>query len=387
MRRKKRIKRLLQKSGTTLIKTMWRIILPRNLVYFLKSFFYFCFLKKNDCNVLFFTPQHFNRDNRKNPFIEPLIQNSIKNNITHSIIEEPTYEISQKRRNVIHFDFISFLVFFMRKVCTGSFIEKEQKIGSLLAPLFFRNKVENIVVQSQSMISFFRGAYPLANIYDYQHGVIYDKHPAYFKSSLPSDIIAKNHVKILVFGKGFKKILDNESRYYKYNTFNLGINTSLQKKQAGKIKDILVTLQFTEDHSLEENNLLLKDLTDFIIEKSNNQIILKHHPRFNNEVDLSSLLRLENVSLTNKSIYDCLSECKLHATAYSTAVFEAASIGVPTVFYSDWKIDIYKKQFAYPIAAFKDVMSDFKQFEEKVKDWHQEYYEPLNEKEWLKLMA
>ena len=54
----------------------------------------------------------------------------------------------------MQFDFILLLIIFLRKVLKGDFIEKEHKIGQLLGRVFFRNKIEHIIIQSQSMVSF-----------------------------------------------------------------------------------------------------------------------------------------------------------------------------------------------------------------------------------------
>ena len=89
-----------------------------------------------------------------NNFIKPLIEISEKNDISCWVIEEPSFQSNYSRRRVVQFDFILLLIIFLRKIIKGDFIEKDNKIGYILRPIFFRNKIEHIIVQSQSMVSF-----------------------------------------------------------------------------------------------------------------------------------------------------------------------------------------------------------------------------------------
>ena len=365
---------------------MWQIILPHNLFHFFKSFLYFCFIRKNDHKVLFYSPQHFNRGVLGvNNFIKPLIETTERKGISSWVIEEPSYESNYPRRKVVQFDFILLLINFLRKVLKGDFIEKENKIGKLLGRIFFRNKIEHIVVQSQSMVSFFRGVYPNAKIYDYQHGVIYKDHPAYCEGKNVPELIKRNNVYVLVFGSEFKKLLESLNSYYIEHSLVIGANKE-DCTQNLNGEDILITLQFTEDHTPEENKELLKDLQLFIQQNPNERIVLKHHPRFNNEINNEELLKYSNVSISQKPLPECFKSCKIHATAYSTTVFEAAALKLPSVFYSEWKIEIYKNQFTYPINSLKDTLRKYNDLQLEIEDWYKKYYEPLNEITWLKIV-
>ena len=365
---------------------MWRIIFPHNLFYFFKSLLYFCFKRKNDYRILFYSPQHFNRGVLgSNNFIKPLIEISEKNDISCWVIEEPSFQSNYSRRRVVQFDFILLLIIFLRKIIKGDFIEKDNKIGYILRPIFFRNKIEHIIVQSQSMVSFFRGVYPNAKIYDYQHGVIYKGHPAYCEGINVTEIVKRNNVNILVFGQGFKKILESFNSYYIENSLVIGANKAeITPNPNGE--DILITLQFTEDHSDEENKKLLEDLKLFIQKNLDEKFVLKHHPRFNNEINDVELLNYSNVSISKKPLLECFKTCKIHATAYSTTVFEAASLKLPTVFYSDLNIDIYKNQFSYPINTLKNTLKIYNDLKVDVYHWYKKYYEPLNQNKWLKIV-
>ena len=128
--------------------------------------------------------------------------------------------------------------------------------------------------------------------------------------------------------------------------------------QNTNVEEILITLQFTEDHTPEENKKLLEDLQLFIQENSNQKFVLKHHPRFKNEINNQELLKYSNVSITDKPLTECLRNCKIHSTAYSTTVI-------------------------YPINTLNDTLRMYNDLQLEVEDWYKNYYEPLKESQWL----
>ena len=67
-------------------------------------------------------------------------------------------------------------------------------------------------------------------------------------------------------------------------------------------------------------------------------------------------------------------------------MFEAASLKLPTVFYSDLNIDIYKNQFSYPINTLKNTLKIYNDLKVDVYHWYKKYYEPLNQNKWLKIV-
>ena len=117
---------------------------------------------------------------------------------------------------------------------------------------------------------------------------------------------------------------------------------------------------------------------------------LKHHPRFNNEVNLSELLKLSNVMMAPLDINECFSLCSLHATAYSTSTFEAALLGIPTILIPfENKFNYFQKEFNYPlnhsINAF-DTISFYQEKSKIIKDWATAYYTPFNEPKFINLL-
>ena len=101
----------------------------------------------------------------------------------------------------------------------------------------------------------------------------------------------------------FKNLLENLNSYYIKHSFVIGMNNEeyIEKNNG---EDIFITLQFTEDHTAKENKKLLEDLQLFIEENSNQKFLLKHHPRFNNEIKNQELLKYSNVSITQEPLIE-----------------------------------------------------------------------------------
>ena len=141
------------------------------MIYFFKSFIFFItsifFRRKVD--IVFYYPHHFNRDkSSQNIYFNHLYKCCKEVNKSFLIFEEPD-RFSKIGRNskTIPFDFIYYLIIFLRK-----FIKSDQYIGKLLCKSFFAKiYFDNVIILSQSMIEIFRGISLDANIFDLQHGV------------------------------------------------------------------------------------------------------------------------------------------------------------------------------------------------------------------------
>ena len=155
--------------------------------------------------------------------------------------------------------------------------------------------------------------------------------------------------------------------------------------------NILITLQFTHDHSDKENTILLNELKVFVSSVDTKvNFYLKHHPRFNNEVNLSEILELPNTHFAADDIDECFKLCSLHVTTYSTSTFEAALLGIPTILiHSQNELNFFKTDFIYPlnygISDFMDI-TVYQKSSEIVKNWAKEYYSPYNELAFLNLL-
>ena len=150
-------------------------------------------------------------------------------------------------------------------------------------------------------------------------------------------------------------------------------------------------MQFTHDHSNKQNTILLNELTAFISSSYNKiNFYLKHHPRFNNEVDLSEIMQLSNTQFAPEDINECFKLCSLHATTYSTSTFEAALLGIPTILiHSENALNFFKTDFRYPlkysISEYK-VASFYQDQSKIVQQWASKYYTSFNEVKFLNLL-
>jgi hypothetical protein len=292
------------------------------LIYFFQSFVFFAsglFVKRN-FDVVFYYPHHFNRGKKnENQFFKKLLQTCEKHNISYVVFEEPDYSsVAKRNKNAIGFDFVYVLIILLRKLFSTemSIQTKDQKIGRFLSKVLFRSfTFKHFITLSQSMLSVFRGLNPNANLFDLQHGIIHNNKENYLMHGLVAENLKANNASLLLQGKSYKELLvKNEiADYFQTHTHVIGSHVSLANfKHQQFNNNVLITLQFTHDHSKEENKALKVELTSFI--RSFNTDInfyLKHHPRFNNEVDLSSLLALHNVHLSTEDIHVCFDLCSV----------------------------------------------------------------------------
>ena len=346
-------------------------------------------------DVVFYYPQHFNRDiNNENYFFKAYYDACKKNNLTYIILEEPSKR-SNSNSTSVPFDAIFYVIKILRKLIPmKNIIDKDNYIGKLMGRFMLRYfKFYNVVVISKSMISFFRGLDTNSRIFDVQHGIIHSNKSDYFLNNNVSIHLVRNDIFLLLFGKGFKDILlkEDTTKYMEKHCFQIGfseikrdINHSLFNN------NVLITLQFTHDHSKKENNELLESINLLINNNQNVSFYLKHHPRFNNDLNLSDLFSLENVYLAPNNLMDCFKLCSLHVTAYSTCVFEASKYGIPTIIVNPLaKFDYFLLEFNYPLSYS---ISDFRNkqlYQESVKiviDWEKKYYAPFNEHKFLNLL-
>ena len=272
---------------------------------------------------------------------------------------------------------------------------KDQKIGGFLANVFFRDfTFKYYITLSQSMLSIFRGINPNAKLYDLQHGIIHNNKKNYLLNGVVEPNLLANNANLLLSGESYKDLLviNDQSNYFQSNAFVIGSHVPSSVFIHEKFNtNVLVTLQFTHDHSDQENTILLNELKVFLSSSDTKiNFYLKNHPRFNNEVDLSEIFTLSNIHSAPEDINECFKLCSLHATAYSTSIFEAALLGIPTILiHSKNEFNFLKKELAYPlnydISDFKDVVV-FQESAKIVKSWAEEYYSPYNEFAFLDLL-
>ena len=347
-------------------------------------------------DVVFYYPQHFNRGkNNANSFFQPYLEVCQKHNLSYIVLEEPC-KGAKSNINSTPFDFIFYLIKFLRRYLSkNNSIETDKYIGLLLSKIVLRYfNFNNVVVISKSMLSFFRGINNDARIFDLQHGIIYKNKSDYFINSEVSIHLKENDVFLLLFGNGFANILKkaDASNFMNSHCNVIGFPVLKQENKHHTFNNnILVTLQFTHDHSDIQNAILLNELKAFVASVDTKvNFYLKHHPRFNNEVDLSEILELPNTHLASDDNNECFKLCSLHASTYSTSTFEASLLGIPTILiYSQNELNFFKTEFIYPlsydISDFKDI-TIYQKSAEIVKIWANEYYSSYNELAFLNLL-
>jgi len=368
------------------------------MMNFLQSFIYFMILpfRKVSVDIVFYAPTHFNRgENNENLLFEPLFKSCLNNDISFVVFEEPSFSSNHLRNNKsIPFDFMYYLIVLFRKLFRKNkdIIVIENKIGRLLSKTFFCNfKYKNYIVLSKSMISVFSSINKGAKLFDLQHGIIHTNKSDYFPNNVISPHLIENKVSLLLSGIGFKNILLNNSDcdFIKNHANVIGVNKEEFLFHNSSNQNILVTLQFTDDHTDIQNNSLLEGLLSFIDKHKDFTFYLRNHPRFNNEVDLSKLFEKENSQISPFLLFECFKLCSIHVTAYSTTTFECASFGIPTIFLNTLKEDVnmFETDFSYPLENdLNYIEQHYSECSNLVKKWESEYYSTFDEQKFISLL-
>ena len=362
------------------------------MIYFFKSFIFFVssIFSKRKVDIIFYYPQHFNRDeNLQNIFFFHLYKCCTKAKKSFLIFEEPdSFSKIGRNNKTIPFDFVYYFIIFLRK-----FIKSDLYIGKLLAKSFFAKiYFNNVIVLSQSMIEVFRGINFDSNIFDLQHGIIFSKQASYLENNYVSNHIKNNKIKILLFGNAFKSILEksDSSKYYKTNSHVIGVKRDPAKLLHTRFNNnILVTLQFTNDHSFKQNKILLDELEELILQHSNYNFYLRDHPRSSSDFDINFLFKLNHVFKSSGSLLEYFKLCSLHITAYSTTTFEAAYFGIPTFFLTSLNKDfnMFQNDFNYVLKNdIKNILNNYVQSSLKVQKWEASFYSPFNKDKFLSLL-
>ena len=361
-----------------------------SVLYFIKLS-----LKKKHYSIIFYAPHHFNRGiNSQNIFFKHLLEVCKNNNLNFLYLEEPDVYSNQKRSEIaIPFDFIYYLILFLRKFIKSniSFIDHDKKIGFFLRKIFFKNiTFDNYITLSQSMLSFFNGVNPDAKRFDLQHGTIHANKESYLFDGIVSENLKENDVILLLSGMAFKDLLiKNETLNYFQNHINvIGVSSLNNFSKSELNKNVLVSLQFTHDHSMDENKQIANSLYRLMSDESTFHFYLKNHPRFNNEIDLSRFLSIKNVSLLSEDSEDIFYKCSFHLTSYSTLAFEASLRGIPTCFLNldSTKMNIFNNQYNYPFYNYllADLYDNYSDCSLEVKQWSKHFYQPFCQESFLK---
>lgn len=362
------------------------------------------FGKKPD--VIFYYPQIFNRSKEgTNPYFAPLIRVCENTGLRYIMIEESAEGYPTDSRS-LKGDALFWLIWFIRKFQMSCLkrrqLEADKIAGRIIDILTFRKlRAKTYITISNSMIDVLGEINPNGNVFDLQHGIIYNGHIGYFRQIeelRPTFLIGNRRVLLWgeLYKQNLKKLPEEIDPNDKFIVVGYPMYKRINLNEETKDKTILVSLQFTSDISPEISTGIMEMLDEFIEEATQQdyRILLKHHPRFAGEVNLNPLIEKYSgkLQLTNKPLAELADKIKLQVTWGSTTALEYAAYGVPTCFLRDsrfdWATEIFYGQYCYPLydgLTTKDVL---KRIEDNtkyhndcrvIKNWYESAYSPLNE--------
>lgn len=366
-------------------------------------------------DILLYYPQHFNRSAKgSNPYFDPIIEICMGNGIKYLVMEEPDVSTPNPRNSqCMKADAFFWFVTIMRKLLSllndkQTSTERDGRIARFLDLVTFHKlRAKRYITISNSMIDILAELNPCGKVYDYQHGIIFNGHPGYFREK---DRLVpwyqKSNRRVLLWGdlyrRAFDGALSEKELYERTKVVGYPMPTSTINIGGQKKEYIVISLQITSDdekwykHSTEMLYECLEQLKD-----SGYKVLLKHHPRFNNVVDLSDITtKYPFVDFTSKSLIELASVALYHITWSSTTCFEFANYGIPTFFLVDEVLphgtSIFYGQYHYPLYRglnLQEVVSrtkDEQQYKKDcriVKEWYDSAYAPFDKEQMLKILT
>lgn len=385
-----------------------------NILYsFIQLTRYILLGKKAD--VLLYYPQHFNRSTKgTNPYFDSIVEVCKENGVKYLIMEEPDGETSNPRDPLcIKADVFFWVVTIMRKLMRVTHkgkisVEIDAKIAHILDTITFHKfRAKRYITISNSMINVLAELNPDGVVYDYQHGIIFNGHPGYFVEQdnlVPS--YAKPNRRIMLWGTlyrhAFDKALFKDELYKRIKVVGYPIQTSEIDVVSQEKVGVVISLQITSDgeiwykHSIKMLYECLEQL-----KQSGYKVLLKHHPRFNNEVDLGDIIiRYPFVEFTSKPLVELAPLTLFHITWSSTTSFEYANLSVPTYFLVDEVLHhgttIFYEQYHYPLYESMNLLEVVARITDKkvykndckiVKEWYDSAYAPFDNQQMLKILT
>ena len=352
-----------------------------------------------------------------------------KNSLNYAVFEETyfkSYLDYDINKDSISLDFITIMQIIARKIYHITYQKpisvdeiyfQDYKISNILKSLFFNNLNSKVYITLiWNNVTLWRCLNPSACIVDYQHGYIYDGEAEYMLNGKPPKVKSANNVVALVHGDRYKRILidnDKSGFYSEENVITVGLDNfnDPNKKITSNNKKILFTLQLTPDFTDEENDAYIKIIENLIevnsrfLSLNNYEIIFKHHPRYSKYHCKDLNLKNQFSKFNNDSpISDLFNEVSLHITFHSTSAFDAASMGIPTIFIDMHEPlspnEMFFKQYNYPCKTCKvenyedlkkilinlDDKDIFNNYSNDVYMWSKEFYSDFNEKVFEKFL-
>ncbi len=385
-----------------------------NILYsFIQLAKYILLGKKTD--VILYYPQHFNRSTKgTNPYFDSIVEVCKENKVNYLIMEEPDGETSNPRDpQCMKADAFFWVVTIMRKLIRVTHkgkisVDIDAKIAHVLDTITFHKfRAKRYITISNSMINVLAELNPNGVVYDYQHGIIFNGHPGYFveKNKLAPSY-AKSNRRIMLWGTlyrhAFDGVLFKDELHKRIRVVGYPIQVSAIDIVYQERKYIVISLQITSDGEMwykHSTKMLYECLEQ--LKQSGCKVLLKHHPRFNNEVDLNDVItKYPFVEFTSKSLVELVSLALFHITWSSTTSFEYANFGVPTYFLIDEVLPhgatIFYEQYHYPLYESMSLLEVVTRMMDRqiykndckiVKEWYDSAYTPFDKQQILKILT
>ena len=385
-----------------------------NILYsFIQLAKYILLGKKTD--VILYYPQHFNRSTKgTNPYFDSIVEVCKENKVKYLIMEEPDGEASNPRDpQCMKADAFFWVVTIMRKLIRVTHkgkisVDIDAKIAHVLDTITFHKfRAKRYITISNSMINVLAELNPNGVVYDYQHGIIFNGHPGYFveKNKLAPSY-AKSNRRIMLWGTlyrhAFDGVLFKDELHKRIRVVGYPIQISAIDVVYQERKYIVISLQITSDGEMwykHSTKMLYECLEQ--LKQSGCKVLLKHHPRFNNEVDLNDVItKYPFVEFTSKSLVELVPLALFHITWSSTTSFEYANFGVPTYFLIDEVLPhgatIFYEQYHYPLYESMSLLEVVTRTTDKqiykndckiVKEWYDSACTPFDKQQILETLT
>ena len=383
-----------------------------NILYsFIQLTKYILLGKKMD--VILYYPQHFNRSTKgTNPYFDSIVEVCKENGVKYLIMEEPDSETSNPRNyQCMKADVFFWIVAIMRKLMCVTHkgkisVEIDAKIAHIWdAVTFHKFRAKRYITISNSMINVLAELNSNGVVYDYQHGIIFNGHPGYFveKNKLAPSY-AKSNRRVMLWGTLYRHAFDGalfkDELCKRIKVVGYPIQTSAINIVYQERKYIVISLQITSDGEMwykHSTKMLYECLEQ--LKQSGCKVLLKHHPRFNNEVDLNDVItKYPFVEFTSKPLVELVA--LFHITWSSTTSFEYANFGVPTYFLIDEVLPhgatIFYGQYHYPLYESMSLLEVVRRRTDElvytsdckiVKKWYDSAYAPFDKQQILKILT
>lgn len=370
--------------------------------------------------IHFFQPEQFNRtENKTNPFFDPLIEVCQHNNIPYKVFiaekQQTRNGYGNKAGNswnlvlpeILGFRLIKWFQLPSRLVWyIAGFIMNILTLGKYRADI--------CITVAGIHLEILQGIAPKARLVDLQHGVIFPHHTGYFDSKgILQPLLQKSPQReYWLYGPGFKNIFFSNPENARFLNGKLHIVGALLQREtlkpqnhrfSSRCNELIISLQFKPDMSPYVNQKLKDSLNIFLAKhkelfiKNNIKVFLRHHPRFNNVVNLEDIYKdypflteLDRTEIYNVGHVFC------HVAWTSTTVFEYTKAGIPTVFLSEESLydnGIFGKYYKYPapnlsvadILDFND--EQYAEHAAKLTEWYTRFYSSFDELNILKILT